>query len=314
LQLNSKTNTPFVTVIVCTYNRKNLLKDCLNSIYAMDYPKSQYEVLIVDKGSTDGTEDLCKMFPQIRFVTKMRFGVPYQRNRGADLAKGVIVAYTDDDCMVDKHWLKNLIDGFRISESIVAVGGPVYPFNPNAIPKKIRVNAVFGLFDEGEKIKLTSAIITANSAFKKDIFRTIRFDEKLGRTSSTRYRRFVLKGEDTTFCYEIINSGHKILYTPFAKVYHQIRGERIRVSYIVEHAINGGLAQTRFYLKEKRSRIWAIRCSLSLLIQILLKVPFDASVVSCYNLIYGISTFIISSAGLDKILIRGPHSCVSQKK
>lgn len=290
---------PFVSVIVCTYNRKNLLKSCLNSIYAQDYPKSNFEVIIVDGGSTDGTAELCEEFPQIRFITESRFGLAYARNKGAELAQGSIVAYTDDDCLVDKQWLTNLIAGFQFSEDVMGVGGPVYPLDPEAIPAKIHVKDALGLFDDGENTKLTDGVITSNSAFKKEIFKTIKFDESLG---ITRRGNLILSGEDVDFCQKLLDSGYKLSYTPHAKVYHRIHKERIRVPYIVKHALHRGISKTRIYLNKKQSRIWAIRYAAGQLIQCILKIPSDTSFTSCYNLIHYASTLCISFTGLDRIL------------
>ena len=290
---------PFVSVVICTYNRKNMLKECLDSIDAQDYPKSNFEVIVIDGGSTDGTQELCKDFPKIRFITESRFGLAYARNKGAELARGPIVAYTDDDCIVDKQWLKNLVAGFQFSDPIVGVGGPVYPLNPKIIPKKILVKAALGIFDEGGLAMPVEGLNTSNSAFKREIFKTIKFDETLG---TTRRGKLILCGEDTDFCQTLVDSGYKLLYTPYAKVYHQIGKERIRVPYIVKHAIHNGISQTRFYLKKKHSRIWAIRYALGQLVQNSLEIPSNTSFASCYKIICSISTLFVSFIGFDRIL------------
>lgn len=291
---------PLVSIVICTYNRKNLLRDCLNSVYAQAYPKSNFELIIVDGGSTDGTEELCKGFPQIRFITESRHGLAYARNKGAELARGSIVVYTDDDCIVDNHWLKNLVAGFQFSESIVGVGGPVYPLHPEIIPKKILVKAALGLFDKGEFIKPVRSFLTSNSAFKREIFKSIKFDETLG---VTRKGKLILCGEDTDFCYALIASGHKLLYTPHAKVYHQISKERVRVPYIVRRAIHSGISTAISLKKEKRTRIRAIKYSLSRLVQHFLKIPLNTSFASCYGLILLMSTIFTLSTNIDRILI-----------
>jgi GT2 family glycosyltransferase len=251
------------------------------------------------EGSTDGTKELGKEFPQIRFIVESKHGLAYARNKGAEIAQGSIIAYTDDDCIVDKNWLKSLVACFHFSKNIMGVGGPVYPLHTEIIPKKIHVKAALGLYDEGENIKLTQGIITSNSAFKKEIFKTIKFDETLG---VTRRGKLVLCGEDTAFCQSITNSGYGLLYTPQAKVYHQIPSERIKIPYIVKHALHGGITKTRIFLNKKQSRIWAIRHAAGQLIQCTLKMPFDASFTSCYNLIRCTSTMFISLTGLDRIL------------
>jgi glycosyltransferase involved in cell wall biosynthesis len=292
---------PFVSVVVCTYNRKKLLKDCLSSIFSIEYPKSCYEVIIVDGGSNDGTEELCRGFHGIRFITESRARgrLAYARNKGAELASGSIVAYTDDDCIVDKCWLQNLVFGFQSFNNVVGVGGPVYPLHPEIIPRKILVKAALGLFDEGENMKPVQGFITANSAFKREIFKTIKFEETLGTTRRVKLWR----GSDTVFCQNLINSGHKLLYTPFPKVYHQIVRERITVQYIIKHAVRSGLGTGLLIMKtRKNSRIRRIRIALALVVQHSLGIFSDRSFTSCYNLTYSLSTLFVCITGLDKVL------------
>ena len=298
---NAKAEPPFVSVVVCTYNRKKLLKNCLSSILNIEYPKSCYEVIVVDGGSSDGTREFCKHFPEIRFIIERKYGLAYARNLGAELARGSIVAYTDDDCIVDKHWLSNLTSGFQFSKSIAGVGGPVYPLHPEIIPKKLLVKPALGLFDEGEKIELVQGIITSNSAFKREIFSAIQFDETLG---TTRRRKLLLCGEDDDFCQSLTKSGHKLLYTPFARVYHQIRKDRIRVSYIVKHAIHSGISTTKFFEKGESSWIWMTRAAVGRLVQSLLSTISDRSFTSCYRTIASMSTLFVCLTRLDKILLQ----------
>jgi glycosyltransferase involved in cell wall biosynthesis len=285
------TDRPIVSVVICTYSRKNFLRDCLDSIYNQDYPKSSFEVIIVDGGSTDGTRELCKKYPGIRFVTEKRYGLAFARNKGAELAQGSIVAYTDDDCITDRHWLANLVAGFDVSNTIVGVGGPVYPLHPELFPAKILVKAAFGLFDEGKFAKLVQGLLTSNSAYRREIFNRIRFDEALG---VTRRNKLILSGEDDDFCDSLTESGQRLLYSPQARVYHQIRKERLHVQYIVKHAIHSGISKTRCYLKKKRSGIWAIRYSTAQLLQYSVSSISDRSFTSCYNLVYSLSTLFFS--------------------
>jgi GT2 family glycosyltransferase len=260
----------------------------------------------VDGGSDDGTEELRKDFPEIRFITENKFGLAYARNKGAELAHGSIVAYTDDDCIVDSCWLSNLVSGFQSTESVAArvrsiagVGGPVYPSDPRIIPKKILVKPALGLFDEGEKEKSVQGLVTSNSAFRRDIFKTVRFDETLG---TTRRGKLILCGEDVDFCTTLIDFGYKLLYTPRAKVYHQIRKERTRVRYVVKHAVHNGISTTRFILKKRNSRAWAARVAVGMLVQRSWSTISDRSFTSCYGIVVSLSTLLVSITGLDRIL------------
>jgi len=295
---------PFISVVICTYNRKKLLRECLKSVFNQDYPKSKFEVIIIDGGSTDGTEKICDEFPKVHFYVESRHGLAYARNLGAELAKGSIVAYTDDDCIVDRLWLRNLIQGFKYSDSIAGVGGPVYPLKPELIPNNIYIEAAFGLFNRGDSIRLINGFITSNCAFKKEIFDVVKFDESLG---TTRRGKLILGSEDDDFCQSIIEAGYKLLYTPYAKVYHQVIPKRVRVPYIVKHAFDQGISQTRIFLKRarkmKKSRITAIRWAAAGLGINFLRTIHDRTFNSCYGLIYSASTLFFTVSCLDKAIV-----------
>jgi len=116
-------NGTYVSVVVPTYNRKNLLRQCLSAVTAQDCPN--YEVIVVDDGSNDGTEEMVRQeFPQVRYVRQEpNRGPAAARNRGIEVATGEIVAFTDDDCVPPANWLSQLKDGFRCYPEAGAVGG-----------------------------------------------------------------------------------------------------------------------------------------------------------------------------------------------
>lgn len=296
---NAEKQLPFISVVICTYNRKRLLKDCLESVFAMQYPESRTELIVVDGGSNDGTAELCKEFPKIRFVIEKKRGLATARNIGANLARGSIVAYTDDDCVVDKYWLMNLARGFRVSESFVGVGGPVCPLHPDIIPDKILVKPALGLFDEGNSSKLVNGIITSNCAFKKNVFKMAKFDEELG---VTRRGKLILMGEDVDFCNRLVDLGCKLLYTPNARVYHQVFNERVRVKYVIKHAMHNGLSTSVFLMRKTKSRIWTVRMTLSALVQGFFGLTVDRSFTSCYKIVRSFSALIASVTSMDRII------------
>lgn len=272
-----------------------MLRECLTSIYAMTYPKTHFEVIVVDGGSYDGTLQIKEEFPQIRLAVESRFGIAYARNKGAELAKGTIIAYTDDDCVVAKSWLLNLVNGFEHSTQIMGVGGPVFP-SLSELPKSILVHPALGLFDEGQKPKYVSGIITSNSAFRRELFSTAHFDEGLG---ATRRGQLLLCGEDVEFCNKITDGRFKLFYEPNAKVYHKIRSDRVKVTYIVRHAVNNGVSVARIIQKNKSSKIWMFRYSLVGLLKSLYSVVFDRSFSSCYQIIVYSSASFVSIAGIE---------------
>ncbi|MEX1323715.1 MAG: glycosyltransferase, partial [Synechococcaceae cyanobacterium] len=115
---------PKVSVVVCAYNADRTIDTCLAALEKVRYP--DYEVIVVNDGSTDGTLEICRKYPYIRLICQENKGLSVARNVGLDAATGEIVAYTDADCDVDPDWITYLVHGFRITGQ-VAVGGPNLP-------------------------------------------------------------------------------------------------------------------------------------------------------------------------------------------
>lgn len=112
------------SVVVPTFNRISTLRLCLRGLLNQSYP--DYEIIVVDDGSTDGTaEALPQEFPAIRYFHQKNAGPAAARNRGIQAAHGEIIAFTDDDCLAPTDWLACLDAGFRRYPEVVGVGGPL---------------------------------------------------------------------------------------------------------------------------------------------------------------------------------------------
>src|SRR5262249_6470309 len=94
---------PRCSVVVCTYNGGRTLEQCLRSLLALDYP--DYEVIVVDDGSTDDTRAILSRFGRVHAIHQANRGLSAARNVGLRAATGAVVAYTDSDCFVDPDWL-----------------------------------------------------------------------------------------------------------------------------------------------------------------------------------------------------------------
>lgn len=128
---------PFISVIICTYNRADLLATVLQSVCEQTLDTTAYEVIVVDNHSTDATADVSHSFvcryPNVRYCFEPRQGLSYARNRGWQEAKGDYVGYIDDDCQAPAEWLavaKEMID----SVSPALFGGPALAFYNTSKP------------------------------------------------------------------------------------------------------------------------------------------------------------------------------------
>jgi hypothetical protein len=114
--------TPRVTVVVASYNAATTLRACLESLLHLDYP--DFEILVIDDGSTDETPRITAEFPQVRTLRHVtNLGLSVARNLGITAATGDVVAFTDADCRADRDWLRLLVVGL-LDLRVEGIGGP----------------------------------------------------------------------------------------------------------------------------------------------------------------------------------------------
>lgn len=227
---------PFISVIVSTRDRPDVLGRCLHSLLALEYPR--YEVLVVDNApSSDATARLVEReyghLSQIRYVREDRPGLSRARNRGVKEARGEIVAFTDDDVVVDPHWLAGLAQGFRRVPHAGCVTGLVMPLELETQPQVwFEEYGGFGkgcqtrIYDTREHRPQDALFPYAagkfgsgnNMAFRAAAVREFGyFDPALGAGSPT------YGGEDLAAFVAVLRRGYALVYEPGAIVHHQHR-------------------------------------------------------------------------------------------
>jgi len=135
---NSDNSGLIISVVVCTYNRAELLTKGLQTLCEQTLATSHYEVLVVDNNSKDSTravtEDYCQRYSNIRYLFETQQGLSHARNRGWREAKASYIAYIDDECKVPPQWLaiaRQIID--RLSPPVF--GGPYYGYYNSSPPR-----------------------------------------------------------------------------------------------------------------------------------------------------------------------------------
>ncbi len=238
-----------VTVIICTWNRAKSLAVVLESLEASVVPEGlEWEVLVVDNNSKDGTRAVCESFiaknpGRFRYLFHETQGKTNALNAGIQDARGAIVALTDDDLTVDPHWVAEIYDAFQKSDC-AAVGGKIVPVWNCKKPSWItfegpyRHPAYGGIvnFDKGElPVRLTATVVGANMGLRKAIF------EKYGPYRQDLNRiNDLLGGEDTEYCRRIMHAGECLMYAPKAVVYHPVEEHRTTRSYMRSMAFHYG--------------------------------------------------------------------------
>ncbi len=115
---------PKVSVVVASYNGGRTLPACLNSLTHLNYPN--YEIILVDDGSTDDTAKIASYYPTVRTIHQANQGLSAARNAGVAAATGDLIAFTDSDCRADEDWLYYLV-GDLLKTDAAAIGGHNFP-------------------------------------------------------------------------------------------------------------------------------------------------------------------------------------------
>ena len=129
-----------ISVVICTYNRADLLTGALDSLCQQDFTTDRYEILIVDNASTDNTGEIVRLYQakypniHIRRVYEGRQGLGIARNAAIKAAEGQYIAYLDDDARVNIDWLSKASRHLTDSQSPQCLGGPIQPFYTSEKP------------------------------------------------------------------------------------------------------------------------------------------------------------------------------------
>ena len=132
---------PVLSVIVCTWNRAGILSECLDALRRQTLDPGRFEVIVVDNNSTDGTGDVVRQAADgspvnIRYVVEEKQGLSVARNRGVEVAKGMWLAFIDDDSVAEPDLVAKLANCFEDTEAEL-IAGKVICVPPNDIQSDI---------------------------------------------------------------------------------------------------------------------------------------------------------------------------------
>lgn len=203
------TKFPRISVVVCSYNGSQTIRDCFKGLSKLDYP--DFEVIVVNDGSIDNTAKIAAEYP-FKLINTPNMGLSSARNTGLEAATGEIVAYTDDDAHPDPHWLKYLAATF-LKTTHTGIGGPnIAPLDDGAIAECV-ANAPGGPIHVLTSDTEAEHIPGCNMAFRREALLAVGgFDEQ--------YRA---AGDDVDLCWRIQEKGWTLGFSPAAMVWHHRR-------------------------------------------------------------------------------------------
>jgi glycosyltransferase involved in cell wall biosynthesis len=229
-----------ITVIVCTYNRCQDLAKALESIAASKLPESvDWEVLVVDNNSQDQTrglvEDFCRRYSgRFRYLFEAQQGKSFALNAGIRECHSTILAFADDDAVVEPDWLRNLTSSLE-GGYWAGAGGRIIPVWAGPVPGWLSTDdpdtmGPFVAFDMGpEAGPLTRPPYGANMAFRREAFEKYGcFRTDLGPRPGSEIRR-----EDIEFANRLLAGGERLRYEPCAVVHHPAPESRMKQGFVL---------------------------------------------------------------------------------
>jgi GT2 family glycosyltransferase len=202
-------NAPPISVVVCSYNGSGTIGECLDHLSTLNYPN--YEIIVVDDGSTDDTAEIAQCH-DVRLIRTENRGLSAARNTGMQHARGEIVAYIDDDAYPDEDWLNYLSRAFQRT-SHAMIGGPnLVPLRDPPVAQCV-ARAPGGPTHVLLTDTLAEHVPGCNMAFRKSRLEEIDGFDPIFRTA----------GDDVDVCWRIQERGWSIGFAPAALVWHHRR-------------------------------------------------------------------------------------------
>ena len=240
-----------ISVILCTYNRDKYIYNVLKSVAENDYPHDQYELVLVNNNSTDGTENECRRFqadyPDIRFryFLETNQGLSYARNCGIRNAQGDLLVYVDDDATVNPEYLRTYSDFFTHHPEAVAAGGPILPVyeteEPEWMTHYTRQLITGKLFLGNNQREFPRGAFPGggNACYRKSVFDTVGlFNVELGRKGNS-----LIGAEEKDIFDKMTTHGMHFYYLPNAILYHIIPPHKLTQDYFDRLTYSIGLSE-----------------------------------------------------------------------
>jgi glycosyltransferase involved in cell wall biosynthesis len=194
-------NYPFCSLVIPAFNEEKYIEECLTALKNQTYPKTRFEIIVVDNGSTDKTTEISKNYAnQVKYLPDGNVGAV--RNYGAQNASGEVLIFLDSDCIADDTWLEKAIEMYCSSPETVLGGIYVCRKNPNWVEK-------YWFLETGKERVLENSLLGGCIIISRENFELVR-----------GFREEMSSGEDSALTKDLRNKGVPVKITPFLKVTH----------------------------------------------------------------------------------------------
>lgn len=235
-----------VSVLIATRNRSSLLEQTIGRLVQQDIPKSEWELIIIDNGSSDATQEtLARVRRRLPLVVfrEPRPGKNQALNRALPHVRGDLVAFTDDDIIPDPGWLRNLLEAAQRWPDDTIFGGLIEPLFPAGAPSWLQDpgfrygSMAFAHYapapGEGPVDELPFG---PNLAIRREVLANDRFSESIGPSPM---------GSESELLMRLRARGHRCIYVPSARVEHEVRMEQTSFSWFYDRAFRFGRTEAQ---------------------------------------------------------------------
>jgi glycosyltransferase involved in cell wall biosynthesis len=225
---------PSITIAICTYNRQKFIGECLHCLSVQDIAPEDWEVIIVDNASTDGTAAIVKDFiaqhPLLpfRYVHEAQKGLSYARNRSITEAAADIITFIDDDAEAVPHFANTILQFMQANPTAAGAGGrvlPKYSESPEPVWMNKYLNGFIGKVDHGGSPRVFEGKmkypIGCNMTYRKSLLK------KVGGFNN----QLTFRGDDKHIFYAVTRLNPAVFYLHEALVYHNIDAHRLTFDY-----------------------------------------------------------------------------------
>ena len=170
-----------LSIIICTYNRLDFLKKCIDSILKQISTNNGIEIVVIDNNCNDGTKEYINNINStyINYFLETKQGLSHARNKGIEVSKGDFLAFVDDDATIDEKWLKSLLYHLKNRNINHIYGGPIFPNFEVNCPKWIDDGYFIREFKSSDcyldKLTAQDGFSGGNMCIPKNIFDKVGF-------------------------------------------------------------------------------------------------------------------------------------------
>ncbi|NJL61841.1 MAG: glycosyltransferase [Methylacidiphilales bacterium] len=205
---------PLFSIIIPTYNRPERLTKCIQSLTRLEYPHDDFEVIVVDDGSSQPLDDVVAIFTtqiNLTIIRQANSGPASARNRGAKSAQGKYLVFTDDDCTIAPEYLTKLKISLDKTPNVMIGGRTLNALSDNlySSASQILIDYLYEYYNTNSS--QPNFFASNNFALPAEIFNSLGgFDTNFP----------LAAGEDREFCDRFLHHSYKMVYVPEIQVYH----------------------------------------------------------------------------------------------